>query len=132
MNKEISKEKKKNNDSVEEETETIEKPSYTYWKRESDNPFSSEFVPTKNDTTVEDKSQSTTVNAYGSAWNKAGTWEEKHLGKSQVEDFLNQTAADLNTTFNNFFKIDNFESYSGDVNFFKYFIRLTTCSLEEK
>lgn len=60
------------NDDNREEIENIEKPSYTYWKRESDKPFSNEYQPQKSDTInpQQDSSQSTV----GSAWNKAGTW----------------------------------------------------------
>ena len=52
--------------------ETKDIPSYTYWKRESDNPFSDQFKPTKTNSNNEDNN----VN-FGSAWNKAGTWYYK-------------------------------------------------------
>lgn len=48
----------------------IQKPSYTYWKRESDDPFSNDFKPTKSDDSIKEEHNS----QYGSAWNKAGTW----------------------------------------------------------
>ena len=51
-----------------ENEENFKKPSYTYWKRESDKPFSNEFIPQKSITTIENN------NKAGSAWNKAGTW----------------------------------------------------------
>ncbi len=60
------------NDNNIEEVETNEKPSYTYWKRESDKPFSNEFQPQKsNNLNSQENSNQSTV---GSAWNKAGTW----------------------------------------------------------
>ena len=58
----------------EEENENLEKPSYTYWKRESDKPFSNEFTPQKSDLSIENDSKLDNNNKAGSAWNKAGTW----------------------------------------------------------
>lgn len=49
----------------------LKKQSYTYWKRESDDPFSENFKPQKSDG---DKQEDQNQQQYGSAWNKAGTW----------------------------------------------------------
>ena len=60
-----------NQEDISEDVESIQKPSYTYWKRESDKPFSNEFTPQKSDNSnLQQNNQSTG----GSAWNKAGTW----------------------------------------------------------
>lgn len=104
-----------------EDLENMEKPSYTYWKRDTDKPFSNEFKPQKSDSNlVENKTQTQTTNStsnFGqpSAWNTAGTWEEKHLGKNQLELFLNNHLHSKNLVFQNSFVIENFSSYSGDV-----------------
>lgn len=60
------------NDDNHEEVENIDKPSYTYWKRESDKPFSTEFQPQK--LASLNSQQDTNQPTVGSAWNKAGTW----------------------------------------------------------
>ena len=53
--------------------EDIEKPSYTYWKRESDkNADHKGFTPQQTNQKLDEN-----PNKIGSAWNKAGTWEEK-------------------------------------------------------
>jgi len=100
------------NDNSQDEIQ-IEKPSYTYWKRESDQPFSKDFKPQKS----EPSSQQTEENSlnYGSAWNKAGTWEEKHLPKIQLEEFFNKSLKNKNIVFGNSLLVDNISSYSGDV-----------------
>lgn len=62
----------KNIENASDEIE-IEKPSYTYWKRESDKPFSKEFTPQKSQS-LTDKEETNKTSTVGSAWNKAGTW----------------------------------------------------------
>jgi hypothetical protein len=57
-----------------ENLENFQKPSYTYWKRESDKPFSNEFTPQKSDPLIVNDSKLENNNNAGSAWNKAGTW----------------------------------------------------------
>jgi hypothetical protein len=54
-----------------EEIESIEKPSYTYWKRETDKPFSTEFTPQRSNSNIQQENCQSSV---GSAWNRAGTW----------------------------------------------------------
>ena len=121
-----SKKKSKSNDkSVEEEVEdleTMEKVSYTYWKRESDNPFSNEFKPQKSDTNLDENKpiQTNTTGVTASAWNTAGTWEEKHLNKNKLEQFLNNGLHDKNLVFQNSFIIENFTGYTGDVKLLIY------------
>jgi len=65
-------EKSKKNEDIVDDNENIEKPSYTYWKRESDKPFSNEFVPQKSNSNIDGLDNN--KNSVGSAWNKAGTW----------------------------------------------------------
>ena len=50
---------------------SVEKASYTYWKREHDDPFSQNFRPQKSDGEINVQSN---ANNFGSAWNTAGTW----------------------------------------------------------
>jgi hypothetical protein len=74
-NKEIKTETSENSEKTETENlENFKKPSYTYWKRESDKPFSNEFTPQKSDLSIENDSKLDNNNKAGSAWNKAGTW----------------------------------------------------------
>ena len=104
----------KNEESLEEEIENIEKPSYTYWKRESDTPFSNDFKPQKSETVLSDNTKTSSGNAYGSVWNTAGTWEEKHLSKTHLQDFFNESLKKYQN-FDDTFKIGQITSYSGDV-----------------
>jgi hypothetical protein len=97
----------------EEENESIEKPSYTYWKRESDTPFSNEFRPQKSDSNLGENSQN--PGNFGSAWNRAGTWEEKHLTKNQIEEFFNKSLKNNTRILFNSMVVDKISSYSGDV-----------------
>jgi hypothetical protein len=115
MDQTNSNKKNNGNDSQEEDLDKIEKPSYTYWKRESDKPFSNEFKPQKSDSNIDETSKST-VNKYGSSWNKAGTWEEKHFTKTQIEEFFNQSLQNRSFKINDCCTIEKINSYSGDVN----------------
>ena len=54
----------------------------------------------------------------GSAWNKAGTWEEKKITKSQVESFFNEYIKKNKKEYKNSFYLDEFTNYSGDVKHF--------------
>jgi hypothetical protein len=62
--------KEKDNDDIKN---VDDKPSYTYWKRQSDDPFSNQFQPQKSSGSLGDE-ETNNSNKYGSAWNKAGTW----------------------------------------------------------
>jgi hypothetical protein len=99
--------------SSEEEAENLDKPSYTYWKRESDKPFSEEFKPQNSDSQIAENS---IVPAVRSAWNNAQTWEEKHLTKTQFEDYFNNLINTKNVNFKDTFTLEGVSSYSGDVN----------------
>jgi hypothetical protein len=59
----------KDNHSSDEEQD-VNKPSYTYWKRDGDKSADNQFKPQKSDSNIEAKNE----NAYGSVWNSAGTW----------------------------------------------------------
>lgn len=93
------------------------KSSYTYWTRDikSDNEFSSKIQPTK---VEEDKlpqiSQEKNKIGSGSAWNSAGTWEEKHFTKQQVKEFFEKFVPIDFKSFS-FVKLN---SVSGDVRIF--------------
>ena len=99
----------KQDESLEEEIK-IEKPSYTYWKRESDKPFSNDFKPQISQPVVVEN----TNTHVGSAWNKAGTWEEKHLTKNQLENFFAESLKNK-SPFADTFAIEKITSYTGDV-----------------
>ena len=62
-------------------------------------------------------------NKIGSAWNKAGTWEEKKITKKQLEDFFNNYIKNNKKNYKDAFYFDEFSSYSGDVIFFIYFFQ---------
>jgi hypothetical protein len=53
-----------------DEEHDINKPSYTYWKRDGDKSEAHEFKPQKSDTNTDGNN----ANSYGSVWNQAGTW----------------------------------------------------------
>ncbi len=106
MSKDIENEKEKE--------EEIEKPSYTYWKRESDmNADHKGFSPQKTNQKIDEN-----PNKIGSAWNKAGTWEEKKITKKQLEDFFNNYIEKNKKNYKDSFFFEEFNSYSGDVRIF--------------
>ncbi|KVI01444.1 Activator of Hsp90 ATPase, N-terminal [Cynara cardunculus var. scolymus] len=67
--------------SEKQNAESAAASSYTYWVREAKQDAAPLPVPRK--LTAEDLSKSS--NHLGSAWNKAGTWEEKNLNKWATE-----------------------------------------------
>lgn len=67
--------------SEKQNAESTAASSYTYWVREAKQDAAPLPVPRK--LTAEDLSKSS--NHLGSAWNKAGTWEEKNLNKWATE-----------------------------------------------
>lgn len=100
---------------------TIKKQSYTYWTRDirSDNEFSSMIQPTKvNEENIPQASQEIKKNSSASAWNSAGTWEEKHFTKQQVKEFFEKL---LPLNFKNF-TFNQLSSVSGDVRIFFIFL----------
>jgi hypothetical protein len=104
---------KESSTSYDKEEETIEKASYTYWKRESDKPFSNEFKPQKSDPNLSENSQNS--GNFGSAWNRAGTWEEKHLTKIQLEEFFNKSLKNKIRVLGDSLSFTKISNYSGDV-----------------
>ena len=81
---------------------------YGYWKREGDlNEL--EFSKPK---VVEKEIKEDSKAMLGSAWNTAGTWEEKHYKKQQIEEYFNSVIE--NKKFEGF-SIIKFSSFSGDV-----------------
>jgi hypothetical protein len=99
-----------------EDDELKEKPSYTYWKRESDiqadhKGFSPEAIKSNK---VENNNENNN-NKIGSVWNKAGTWEEKKIPKNHLEDFFNKYIEKNKKIYKNSFSFENFSQFSGDV-----------------
>ena len=110
----MSEEKKDSSERKSSEDE-IEKPSYTYWKRDSDVKADHKgFSPQQTNEKVD---INTNTNKIGSAWNKAGTWEEKKLTKKQIEDFFNDYVKKNKKIYKNSFYFDEFSGYSGDTYF---------------
>ena len=127
----MNKDKEKRKDSNDKEEE-IEKPSYTYWKREADiNADHKGFAPQQTNEKVDEN-----PNKIGSAWNKAGTWEEKKITKKQIEEFFNNYIQKNKKNYKDAFYFEEFNSYSGDVRIFFfiyfYFSRLILFFQEEK
>ena len=113
----MSEEKKEKKDSSERKSseDEIEKPSYTYWKRDSDVKADHKgFAPQQTNEKVD---INTNTNKIGSAWNKAGTWEEKKITKKQIEDFFNDYVKKNKKIYKNSFYFDEFSGYSGDTYF---------------
>ena len=96
--------------------EELENVSYTYWKRESDLQADHKgFQPEKvvNPTPISNTTPQT--QQIGSAWNQAGTWEEKKVTKSQLESFFNEYISKNKKEYKDAFFFDEFSNYSGDV-----------------
>ena len=108
---------KKNRKGTDEELGEV---SYTYWKRESDlqadhKGFQPEKVTNPPPQTNPSVSQQNNI---GSAWNKAGTWEEKKVTKSQLESFFNDYITKNKKEYKNAFFLSEFSNYSGDVSIY--------------
>jgi len=113
----MSEKNKEKEDSSERKNsdDEIEKPSYTYWKRDSDVKADHKgFSPQQTNEKVD---INTNTNKIGSAWNKAGTWEEKKITKKQIEDFFNDYVKKNKKIYKNSFYFDEFSGYSGDTYF---------------
>jgi len=96
--------------------EELGEVSYTYWKRESDLQADHKgFQPEKATNPPPSNLTSSQNNQMGSAWNQAGTWEEKKITKSQVETFFNEYITKNKKQYKNAFYFDEFSNYSGDV-----------------
>ena len=87
--------------------------SYTSWKRESDKQADHTGFQPKSTPIPVDINQN--QNQCGSAWNRAGTWEERYITKKQIEDFFNDYIKTNNKIYKDAFKFDKFSDYSGDV-----------------
>ena len=108
--------------------EELGEVSYTYWKRESDlqadhKGFQPEKV-TNPPQEINNPSQNQ-QGQIGSAWNKAGTWEEKKVTKIQLESFFNEYINKNKKEYKDAFYFDKFSDYSGDVrnNFLKFILQ---------
>ena len=96
--------------------EDLGEVSYTYWKRESDLQADHKgFQPEKVSNPPPENNNQNQQNQIGSAWNKAGTWEEKKVTKSQLESFFNEYIKKNKKEYKNAFFFDEFSNYSGDV-----------------
>ena len=98
--------------------EDLGEVSYTYWKRESDLQADHKgFQPEKvtSPQPVNNDSSQPQQNQIGSAWNKAGTWEEKKITKNQLESFFNEYISKNKKEYKDAFFFDQFSNYSGDV-----------------
>ena len=90
--------------------------SYTYWKRESDLQADHKgFQPEKVTNPQPANNNPPQSNQIGSAWNKAGTWEEKKVTKNQLESFFNDYIKKNNKEYKKAFTFEEFSNYSGDV-----------------
>lgn len=111
MEKEINNSNNNKENKDQDEKHDINNPGYGYWKRESDLADRDKFIPKqielKNELTLDNKK------SLGSVWNTAGTWEEKHYKKSQIEDFFNQNIK--NKKVDNSLQLLSVKNYSGDV-----------------
>ena len=90
--------------------------SYTYWKRDSDIKADHKgFQPEKVNSPQESQNSQPQTNQIGSAWNKAGTWEEKKVTKNQLESFFNEYIKKNKKEYKKAFYLSEFSNYSGDV-----------------
>ena len=99
-------------------TEELGEVSYTYWKRDSDikadhKGFQPQVVSSSSNPRLDPQNK----NQIGSAWNKAGTWEEKKITKVQLESFFNDYISKNKKEYKDTFKFEEFSNYSGDTYF---------------
>ena len=106
-------EKKKEDKNSKKDDEDIGEVSYTYWKRESDIKADHKGFQPQATATPVNINQNT--NSAGSAWNKAGTWEEKTVTKKMFEDFFNDYIKKNEKKYKNVFIFDEVFGYSGEV-----------------
>lgn len=108
--KEKPAEKKKTDKKEEDELEGV---SYTYWKRDSDIKADHKgFQPQQAANPAE---INVNQNKVGSAWNKAGTWEEKIITKKQFESFFTDYVTKNKKIYKDVFFFEEFSGYSGEV-----------------
>ena len=106
------KEEKKERKGTDDE---IGEVSYTYWKRESDIKADHKGFQPEKVTSPQPANNPQETNQMGSAWNKAGTWEEKKVMKKQLESFFNEYIAKNKKEYKNAFYLEEFSDYKGDV-----------------
>ena len=96
--------------------EELGEVSYTYWKRESDLQADHKgFQPEKVTSPQVAQNTQPQKNQIVSAWNQAGTWEEKKVTKSQLESFFNEYITKNKKEYKKAFYLNQFSNYSGDV-----------------
>ena len=96
--------------------EELGEVSYTYWKRESDLQADHKgFQPEKVSSPQLAQNTQPQKNQIGSAWNQAGTWEEKKVTKNQLESFFNDYITKNKKEYKKAFYLNQFSNYSGDV-----------------
>ena len=96
--------------------EELGEVSYTYWKRESDLQADHKgFQPEKVTSPQIVPNPQSQKNQIGSAWNQAGTWEEKKVTKNQLESFFNDYIKKNKKEYKKAFFLNEFSNYSGDV-----------------
>lgn len=98
---------------------------YGYWKREEDLIDNDKFIPKE---VVTEKVEET-KGVIGSAWNSAGTWEEKHYVKKQIEEYFNEKIKEQKFSG---FTLSSVKGYTGDVRKLFLFHRPTHFSLGKK
>ncbi len=108
---------KKNTEKDDVEELLKNNPGYGYWKREEDLIDRDKFIPKPIDNVETNKLVLESKNSVGSAWNTAGTWEEKHYKKSSIEDFFNEKIKNITVDG---LKFESIKNYSGDVSSFVY------------
>jgi len=106
MSKEQNKKPKKDDDDIGE-------VSYTYWKRDSD--IKADHQGFQPQATATPANINKNENRVGSAWNQAGTWEEKTITKNQFESFFNDYIKNNKKEYKGIFVFDEFTNYSGEV-----------------
>ena len=89
--------------------------SYTYWKRESDLKADHKGFQPEKVTSPQPATNPKDSSQVGSAWNKAGTWEEKKVMKKQLESFFNEYITKNKKEYKSAFYLDEFSDYKGDV-----------------
>ena len=117
MSKEKDKKPKKDD-------EDLGEVSYTYWKRESDLQADHKGFQPQATTTPVNINQNN--NNIGSAWNQAGTWEEKTITKNQFESFFNDYIKNNKKEYKDVFVFDEFSNYKGEVSLNIYLFYIQT------
>ena len=113
MDKEPKNQKEeKKEEEKEEDIENI-KIDYGYWKRDGDLINRDQFIPKPLDNKTNNENLPLENKTSGSAWNTAGTWEEKHYNKNKITEFFNSYFKQSKFKID---KVGNFsiKDYSGD------------------